>query len=249
MLEGYAPGFADDALSMMTTRTASDRAAFVVRELRPGMRVLDVGCGPGTITRGFVPVVGVEGLVVGVDRVRSQFPRESTVDFVAGSVYALPVASESVDVAFAHGLFEHLGRPVDALREIWRVLRPGGTIALSTSDWSRARLKPKTVNVIAALRGHYLLRRRAGGDPFAGKHIADHVAAVGFREIRTHARFRNDMSYRELAKYIETRLDEALNASTSDRDQLASAARSAWAWSHSGDGDFHQCWQELLAVK
>jgi len=246
VLEGYAPGFSDDALSMMSARTASERAQFVVRLLRPGHHVLDVGCGPGSITRGFVPYVG-DGRVLGVDAEPGQFPAESIVDMIGGSVYALPVAEESVDVVFAHALFEHLARPADALRELHRVLRPGGALALSTSDWSRARLRPKTANVTAALRGHYLLRRRAGGDPFAGKHIADHVSAAGFREITTHARYRPDMSYRDLARYVETRLDMALQ--TTPDDQLASAARSAWAWSHGGDGDFAQCWVELVARK
>lgn len=248
MLEGYAPGFSDDALSMMSARTASDRAGFVLRLLKPGMRVLDVGCGPGTITRGFARVVG-DGLVLGVDVEPGQFPSESTVDFAAGSVYTLPVASESVDLVFAHALFEHLSRPAVALLELRRVLRPGGTLALSTSDWSRARLRPSTANVVAALRGHYLLRRRVGGDPFAGKHIASHVEQAGFRDVRTHARFRPDMPYRDLARYVESRLDAALRSSAVDRDQLASAARSAWAWSHAGDGDFAQCWVELTAIR
>lgn len=249
MLEGYAPGYADDVLSMMSARTAGDRAAFVVRLLRPGMSVLDVGCGPGTITRGFAPLVGEAGRVVGLDPEPGRFPRESTVDFVAGSVYALPVQAETFDVVFAHGLFEHLIRPRDALAELHRVLRPGGTLALSTSDWSRARLRPRTANVDAALRGHCLLHRRAGGDPFAGKHIADSVTLAGFRNVQVHSRFRPDMTYRSLAKYIESRLDEALKASTTDRDQLASAARSAWSWSNAGDGEFAQCWVELRATR
>ena len=246
MLEGYAPGFSDDALSMMSARTASERAQFAIRLLRPGACVLDVGCGPGTITRGFLPYVG-EGRVLGVDRARRQFPAESTVDLVAGSAYGLPVAGDRVDVVFAHGLFEHLSRPADALREMRRVLRPGGALALSTSDWSHARIRPRTANVTAALRGHYLLRRRAGGDPFAGGRLADLVAAAGFREVTARPRYRPDMSYRDLARYVESRLDAALR--TAPDVQLASAARSAWAWSHGRDGDFTQCWVELVAVK
>src|SRR5439155_19745667 len=155
-----------------------------------------------------------------------QFPHKSAVDIAAVSVSSLRVASDTIDLAFAHALFEHLARPVEALAELRRVLRPGGTLAVSTSDWSRARLRPRTANVSAALRGHYLLRRRAGGDPFAGKHITAYATKAGFSDVRTHARYRPDMSYRELAKYIESRLDAALRTSPTDRDQLASAARS-----------------------
>ncbi|NYI88949.1 ubiquinone/menaquinone biosynthesis C-methylase UbiE [Amycolatopsis endophytica] len=248
MLEGYAPGFAQDALAMMRSRTAADRAEFVLRLLRPGMRVLDVGCGPGTITAGFATIAG-RGNVLGVDREPGFFAAGSKVEFVAGDAYALPVGDESVDLVFAHALFEHLARPAEVLSEMRRVLRPGGTLALSTSDWSRARLRPATANVTAALRGHYLLRRRAGGDPFAGKHVASWVSSAGFREVRTHGRFRPDMSYRALARYVESRLDAALGELPRDRDQLASAARSAWAWSHGGDGEFSQYWLELLASK
>src|SRR5439155_22993921 len=149
-----------------------------------------------------------------------QFPHKSAVDIAAVSVSSLRVASDTIDLAFAHALFEHLARPVEALAELRRVLRPGGTLAVSTSDWSRARLRPRTANVSAALRGHYLLRRRAGGDPFAGKHIAAHVENAGFRDIHTHTRFRPDMPYRDLAKYVESRLDSALKTAPADRDQL-----------------------------
>jgi SAM-dependent methyltransferase len=56
-LDGYAPGYSHDALEMMTSRTAEGRAAFFLSWLAPGMRVLDAGCGPGTITRGLARAV------------------------------------------------------------------------------------------------------------------------------------------------------------------------------------------------
>ncbi|MEC3975051.1 class I SAM-dependent methyltransferase [Amycolatopsis sp. H20-H5] len=255
MLEGYAPGFARDAVSMMAARQAAERAVFAQPLFVPGMWVVDVGCGPGSITLGLAPgsrVLGVDRDAGQVELARTAARRAgaSTVDFMAASIYALPIADATMDVAFAHALFEHLANPAAALKELRRVLKPGGTLALSTSDWSRARLRPKTANVDAALRGHYLLRRRAGGNPFAGKHIADQVTAAGFTNLHTRTRYRQDLTYRELAKYIEDRLVEALNTPgpEADRDQLASAARSAWTWTRGTDGDFTQCWTELTAT-
>ncbi|MFC9257376.1 methyltransferase domain-containing protein [Amycolatopsis thailandensis] len=230
MLEGNAPRA---AVSARSARQAVERAVFAQPLFGPGMGFVDVGCGPGSIT-------------LGIDNGH----RKSTVDFLVAEACALPFAEASVDVVFAHAVFEHLREPGVALAELRRVLKPGGTLALSTSDWSRARLRPKTANVDAALRGHYLLCRRAGGDPFAGRSIPAAVTAAGFSDVRTKTRYRTDTTYRALATYVEARLVTALEtATTPDRDQLASAARSAWSWARSGDGDFAQCWTELLATR
>jgi SAM-dependent methyltransferase len=235
---------------MTAARTAAERATFAQPLFRPGTWVLDLGCGPGSITLGLAP----ESRVPAADRDAGQAPlacraARSTVDFVTASPYDLPCADASIDVAFAHALFEHLARPADALAELHRVLRPGGRLALSTSDWSKARLRPKTANVDAALRGHHLLRRRAGGDPFAGGKMAQLCTAAGFTEVVARARYRADMTYRDLAKYVEARLEAAIAEPGRDRDQLASAARSAWVWTRGGDGDFSQCWVEVTATR
>ncbi|MEV6912151.1 methyltransferase domain-containing protein [Amycolatopsis sp. NPDC051071] len=229
MLEGNAR----DAMSARSARQTVGHAVFAQPLFGPGMWVVDVGCGPSSITLGI-----------------GDGHRGSTVDFLRADARALPFADASVDVIFAHAVFEQLKQPGAALAEFRRILRPGGSLALSTSDWSRARLRPKTANVDAALRGHYLLCRRAGGDPFAGRSIAAAVAAAGFADVRTKTRYRADTTYRALAADVEARLVTALEtATTPDRDQLASAARSAWSWARSGDGDFTQCWIELLATR
>jgi ubiquinone/menaquinone biosynthesis C-methylase UbiE len=252
VLEGYAPGYARDAISMMTGRSAPERAEFVMPLLGPDTRVLDVGCGPGSITVGLSPAAWVLGVDLEPGQValaREAAHRLSTVDFLVASVYHLPLPDASVDIAFSHALFEHLARPADALAELRRVVRPGGSIALSTSDWSRAKLRPRTGNVEAALRGHFLLRKRSGGDPFAGRRLAENVEQAGFHVARMRTRHRSDMTYRQLAEYVEARLIAALQQPGADREQLASAARSAWAWARGRDGDFAQHWTEILATR
>ncbi|WP_328605030.1 methyltransferase domain-containing protein [Amycolatopsis sp. NBC_00345] len=229
MLEGYAR----DAASRRVARAAVERAEFAQPLFAAGQRVIDLGCGAGSLT------VALEG------------PASSKVDYLVVTPGALPFPSESVDVAFSHALVELLADPGPLLAELHRILRPGGRLALSTLDWSRARLRPKTANVDAALRGYYLLLRRAGGNPFAGRRIAEHVATAGFTAVTARTRHRTDMAYRDLAAYVERALATALaDPAHPDRDQLTSAARSAWSWTRSaGSGDFTQCWTELIATR
>ncbi len=139
------PGYAGSTARMVMARTAAQRASFVPAELLVAARVLDVGCGPGTITAGLAAGMGPAGRLVALDaapdhlRLAQSALGGLTGDIASwvvgrGSVYALPLAAASVDLVFAHALFEHLSAPMAALAELRRVLRPGRTLALVTSD-------------------------------------------------------------------------------------------------------------------
>ncbi|MBK1785056.1 class I SAM-dependent methyltransferase [Prauserella cavernicola] len=233
-------------------------AGFVLPRLEPGMRVVDVGCGRGAITLSLgsaahpIHVLGVAADTGDLAHARkaAEQARVSTVDFVAASPDGIPLATSSVDVVFSHGLLEHVADPQAVLAECARVLRPGGTLAVSTSDWSKAKLRPKTANVDAALRGRHLLHRRAGGNPFAGRHVTDWVLRAGFRDVRSKTKHHPGPAYRELAEQVETELAAAIRSQDGSADQqLASAARSAWMWVRDGSGEFAQCWTEVLATR
>ncbi len=134
----YAIGHGEGAVGIMNARRAEDWAAHVLPHLRPDMRLLDCGCGPGSITLGLAARVA-PGEVVGIDREPSQVEQaqraatkagvENT-RFEVGDVVDLPFGDDSIDVVHAHMVVMHLADPLAALREMLRVLRPGGFVAL-----------------------------------------------------------------------------------------------------------------------
>ncbi|WP_250404624.1 class I SAM-dependent methyltransferase [Streptomyces cellostaticus] len=111
-------------------------AAVAEMGLRPGDRVLDAGCGTGRALPPLRAAVGPGGVVVGVDltaemlqaAVRAGRDREGRL--LLADVAALPLRRGALDAVFAAGLIAHLPRPVENLRELARVVRPGGRLAL-----------------------------------------------------------------------------------------------------------------------
>lgn len=124
-------------------RTADRQAAFVAPFLRPGMRLLDVGCGPGTITVGLASAVA-PGHATGIDHDAKHIEAAkalaaeqgvANLDFQAGDALALPFDDATFDAVFENNVFTHLaGNAGSAAREARRVLKPGGFLAARDVD-------------------------------------------------------------------------------------------------------------------
>ncbi|MER7571612.1 class I SAM-dependent methyltransferase [Streptomyces sp. NPDC126514] len=104
--------------------------------LREGDRVLDAGCGTGRALPPLRAAVGASGVVLGADLTPAMLQaavragRHRDGQLLLTDVAALPLRSESLDAVFGAGLIAHLPRPARNLRELARVVRPGGTLAL-----------------------------------------------------------------------------------------------------------------------
>ncbi|GHB34151.1 methyltransferase [Streptomyces xanthochromogenes] len=104
--------------------------------LSPGDAVLDAGCGTGRALAPLREAVGPTGVVVGVDLTPEMLAqavragRDRQAALLRADVARLPLASASVDVVFGAGLISHLPQPAENLRELARITRPGGRLAL-----------------------------------------------------------------------------------------------------------------------
>lgn len=111
-------------------------AAVTELGLREGDRVLDAGCGTGRALPPLRAAVGPSGVVLGADLTPAMLEaavragRDAEGQLLLADVAALPLRRESLDAVFAAGLIAHLPEPGENLRELARVVRPGGTLAL-----------------------------------------------------------------------------------------------------------------------
>jgi SAM-dependent methyltransferase len=142
--ETYIHGHSDAVLRSHRWRTAANSAGYLLPHLGEGMRLLDVGCGPGTLTVDLARHVGPSGHVVGVD-ISESVVAEATahaagsgagnVTFRAGDFRVLGLPESSFDVVHAHQVLQHLQDPVAALAAMGRLARPGGIVAARDVDY------------------------------------------------------------------------------------------------------------------
>src|SRR5438874_1230675 len=176
--EKYTHGHAPAVVSHHAKRTAKEAAAFLLPELQAGMRLLDVGCGPGSITRGLAEIVA-PGQVVGLDMssetlaaARRDAARGlDNLRYEIGSVYELPFPDASFDVAYAHQVFQHLRERGSALREMLRVLRPSGLIAVRDVDWGTVAYWPRDPWIDRFIEIHERTWYQNGGEPQMGRQL------------------------------------------------------------------------------
>src|SRR5690625_3309089 len=150
----YTHGHDPSVLESHRNRTIANSAAYAEEYFVPGADVLDIGSGPGTITAeiaqrvapGQVVAVEITDAAAAVTSAELSRQQVTNARVVTGDVHNLELPDESFDVVHAHQVLQHVSDPIGALREMGRVCRSGGVIAVRDSDYGRFEWGRTAVN-------------------------------------------------------------------------------------------------------
>ena len=194
---GYTMGYSDDFQQLLNRRSLETHAAHLLPYLKPGFRVLDFGCGPGTISVGLARAVE-PGEVHGIDIEESQIDLarsaaeaggHGNATFHVGSVTELPFEDNSFDVAHCHAVLMHVPDTTAALAEVKRVLKPGGIIASREMIVASSFMEPTSDSLRSGWNVFARLLAGNGGHPQMGKDLKNTFIEAGFTNVRATASF------------------------------------------------------------
>ncbi|MEZ4681300.1 MAG: methyltransferase domain-containing protein [Caldilineaceae bacterium] len=252
--EGYTHGY-DSAITQKihTGRTVDKQASWFLPYLKPGMTLLDCGCATGSITVGFADVVA-PSQVIGVDISEAEIERArkrateaaiKNVRFEVGNIYQLDFPDQSFDAIFSHNVLEHVGEPSRAIKEMHRVLKPGGIIGVRDVDLGGRIYAPTD----ALMERFWVVYESdwvgVNGHPRIGHQLGGLLIEAGFTEVKASASYEvySDPETRGgIAEVIVSRLSEtdfverAIERQFTNADELE-AMKAAWqTWQERPDG-------------
>lgn len=185
----YTHGHHPSGLRSHTWRTALNSCAYLLPHLSPSSNILDIGCGPGTITVDLASYIP-DGHITGLERVGDVLvqARElaeekgvTNVTFITGDANDLEFEDGRFDVVTCHQVLQHVSDPIGVLKEMHRVTKPGGIVAVRESDYEGFTWYPSHPG-LDKWRDLYLkVARKNGGEPNAGRMIHAWAREAGFQ--------------------------------------------------------------------
>jgi SAM-dependent methyltransferase len=186
----YGMGQDKKLLDSFSQRDVDDSAAYLKGYIQSHMKILDVGCGPGSITldfarrvpQGHVTGLDTEAASTALDRARAQAKANgiSNVDFVTGDALALPFPDDTFDIAHAHQVLIHVADPVQIIREMRRVTKPGGFVACRETDTRSQVMQPHIPDADAWVKLFWRMAEENGTNIRAGFYLLGWAREAGF---------------------------------------------------------------------
>ena len=253
--QSYTHGHAEAVLRSHRARTAANSAGYLLPHLRPGDHLLDVGCGPGTISVDLATLLP-QGRVVATDLDETALTETrrlvderglANVEVQRADTMALPYDDDSFDVVHAHQVLQHVADPVGALTEMRRVCRSGGLVAARDADYLAMAWYPAVAELDLWRDLYRRVARANGGEPDAGRHLLHWARAAGFRHIESTASVWCFAEPEQRSWWSETWSErvratrfgaQALERGWADRGTLESIAAGWQSWGAAPDGWF-----------
>lgn len=249
----YTHGHHESVLRSHSNRTIANSAKYLRAHLTADARLLDVGAGPGTITMDIAKhVAHVTATEIGeAELALSQKLAAAqgvlNIDFSVEDVHALSFADDSFDIVHTHQVLQHVADPVQALREMRRVTKPGGLVAARDADYAGFIWFPLAPGLDEWLHLYRAAARANGGEPDAGRRLLSWARDAGFEHVTATASTWCYATADERAwwggMWADRIVESALARQLVD-DGFATAAdlkriSGAWrAWSDAADGWF-----------
>ncbi|MGK3948600.1 class I SAM-dependent methyltransferase [Microbacterium sp. K2] len=185
----YTHGHHETVLRSHSSRDISNSAEYLRPHLAETTRLLDVGAGPGSITVDFAAIVAhvtateIDEHALSLSRDLASSKGLHNLDFAVEDVHALSFADDTFDVVHAHQVLQHVGDPVQALREMRRVTVPGGVVAARDADYAGFIWFPMLPELDRWLDLYRRAARANGGEPDAGRRLLAWARAAGFDDV------------------------------------------------------------------
>lgn len=260
----YLHGHAAPVVAAHAARTIDNSAGYLAPHLQPGLRVLDVGCGPGSITLELAQRVA-PSQVIGIDSSQSVIAQaqeaargagDKTTRFETADAMNLPYADDSFDIVHAHQVLQHVPDPVGLLREMARVTRPGGLVAARDADYEAMTWAPAHPGLTRWLDLYRAAARGTGGEPDAGRHLLRWAHEAGLPEVTASASvwcFADDAAREWWGGQWQRRAvesgfhDQVMAQGLADEGEIAHVVEGWRSWTESPDGWFVVVHGEILA--
>ncbi|MGW6280976.1 class I SAM-dependent methyltransferase [Kribbella sp. NPDC055071] len=233
-------------------RTAESQAAFLIRHLRPGMKLLDLGSGPGSVTVGLAALVA-PGETTGFD-LHPGVPEgtaEGAVTLVTGDAHELPFEDGTFDAIFSSAMLQHVPDPLSVLREARRVAKPGAVIGLVDADWDGQLLWP--TNSLLERSSEVMSELRAGTSPYVGKQLRSLLVRAGFVRCESYARVVHHGTPEEVAgvgtftaSLLARQEEKILSGGLATGDELTAMIQAWKDWSEEPGGFLARFWVEAV---
>jgi SAM-dependent methyltransferase len=217
-MAAYTHGHHESVLRSHRSRTAQNSAAYLLPLLKATDRLLDIGAGPGTITIDLAELVAeVTATEIGEEeltltRATVAEHGSANIDLRTADVHALPFEDNAFDVTHAHQLLQHVADPVQALREMARVTRPGGIVAVRDSDYAGFCWWPQLPALDTWLDLYRTAARANGGEPDAGRRLLSWAHAAGLEGVASTSSTWCYATPPERARWGEMWADRILNS-------------------------------------